>query len=906
MSLLDRLRPRWRHPDPQERRAAVKRLDDLATLRDLAAHDPDAAVRDAAAARATDVLVTTATSEGPVAACEAALAQLADEPHLAAVATRAAHAAIRAAALARVSNERLLRDVVRDADDRALREAALARVRDVSVLRSIAVGDVPADVALGALESIDDPTVLAAIAQHRGTPKVVRQRARELAPADAESHPVRLGEIRARQHELFVQLQTFAETWDCDGVAERIREASDEWQRLAHEVAPKEEVATRFAGALDEALGAVAAWERRRAETLHTESTQAARAVLAERVEALAADDDPRAVDDARAAWDALDPLPGPDGPALAARFRAACEGYQSRRAAWLAARAKLDALAEIVAEATRLSEAAEPPPARAWKAVAKRWTDHLPAGDASDAVASLRARFDAAAERVRARRRDSEQERARRQGQTLARLQTLCTRLDELVAAETFSMRAAGRELRAAEIALKDLGPLPPGESHDAWQERLGAARDRLHRRFREAEEAEGWRRFANAGVQEELIRRVEALLVAADMAAATQQLGEIQQEWERVATAPREQSADLWNRYRTARNKLRRRCDAYQTANLKRKQELCDAVALLGDSSDWNATADEMKRLQAEWKAIGPVPPRHAEALWHRFREPCNRFFARRKEHFGQIDTERAENATRKVALCEQAEALADSKDWEETATVLKRLQAKWKEIGPVPRADSEPLWQRFRSACDRFFDRRGRREELEREERVQAAETACTELEASVAALASETPPAPDDVGRLVDAAWTACHALDDEAGSDTRLLDERFRTACARLGETYPDALRGTRVDPEATRGRREKICTRLEALIDVALEQPRPLSLEEQALRLKEMLAAKTIGGTADPGEKRRQDATEEIGRLRAQWARLGPPLGEEGRAAAERFERACGRFDAGTPRSGSA
>jgi len=905
MSLLDRLRPRWRHPDPQVRRAAVKRLGDLPTLRDLTEHDPDATVRDAAAARATDLLVATAMSDGPVAACEAALAQLADETHLAAIATRAAHAGIRAAALARVSNERLLRDVVRDADDLALREAALARVRDASVLRSIAVGHVPADVALGALEGIDDPTVLTAIAQHRGTPKVVRQRARELAPADTEGHPVRVGEIRARQHALFVQLQTFAERWDCDGVAERIREASDEWQRLAHEVAPKAEVAARFAAAHDEALGAVAAWERRRAETLHAESTQAARAALAERVEALGPGDDPRAIDEARAAWDALDPLPGPDGQALAARFRAACDGHQARRAAWLARRATLDELEAIVAEATRLSEAAVLPSPRTWKAAAKRWTEHLPAGDASDDVATLVARFDAAGARVRARRQDSERERARRQGQSLARLETLCTRLDELVAAEAFSMRAAGRELRAAEVALQDLGPLPPGESHDAWTERLGTARDRLLRRFREAEEAEGWRRFANASVQEELIRRVEALLAAGDMAVATAHLGEIQQEWERVATAPREQSVGLWNRYRTARNKLRRRGDAYQTANLKRKQELCDAVALLGDSTDWNATADEMKRLQTEWKAIGPVPPRHAEALWHRFREPCNRFFARRKEHFGKIDTERAENATRKVALCEQAEALADSKDWEETATVLKRLQAKWKEIGPVPRADSEPLWLRFRSACDRFFDRRGRRDELEREERVQAAETACTELESSVAALATETPPAPDDIGRLVDAAWTACHALDDEAGSDTHSIDERFRTVCARLEATCPGALRDTRVDPEATRGRREKICARLEALIDVALEQPRPLSLEEQALRLKEMLAAKTIGGTADPGEKRRQDATEEIGRLRAQWARLGPPLGQDGRAAAERFERACERFDAGTRRSGS-
>jgi phage host-nuclease inhibitor protein Gam len=761
---------------------------------------------------------------------------------------------------------------------------------------------VPAEVALQALGRIDDPSVLASVAQHRGTPKAVRQRARELAPADELEAPhARAGEVRIRQHEIGVQLQTFADTWDCDGVGERIAEATQEWQRLAAEVAPIDDVAARFSAAHEAALGAVASWERRRAEVLHTETTHEARVALAQRIEVLGADDDPSVVEEARVAWNALDPLPDPDGQSLARRFHTACEAYESRRSAWHATRTRLQELEAIVADATRVADATEPPPTRTWKAVSKRWSTSVPADDTSEAVTELRARFDAAAERIRARRQESERVRENRQRQNLARLEALCSRLDAAATAEPFSLRTAGRELRTAEAAMKDLGPLPKGENRQTWTERLTAAHDQVLRRFREAEEAEGWRRFANAGVQEELIRRVEALQESGDLAAATKALGEIQREWERVATAPREQSADLWNRYRTARNALRRRCDAYQVENLKQKQALCDAVAPLADSTDWKATAEEVKRLQAKWKAIGPVPLRHTESLWRRFREPCDRFFERRKEHFGRIDAEREENAKRKVALCEQAEALAGSKDWEATAAVLKRLQSKWKEIGPVPRADSEPLWQRFRGACDHFFDRRSRSDELEREEQVEAAETACAVLESSVAALTPETSPAAEELGPLLDAAWTALHALDDDTGADTRAIDARFRTACERLAETRPDTLRGTRVDPDATRGRREKICARLEALVEVALEQPRPLSLEDQALRLKEMLAAKTIGGSADPDEKRRADAAAEIARLRTQWARLGPPLGEDGRTAAERFARACARFDAGPP-----
>jgi hypothetical protein len=86
-----------------------------------------------------------------------------------------------------------------------------------------------------------------------------------------------------------------------------------------------------------------------------------------------------------------------------------------------------------------------------------------------------------------------------------------------------------------------------------------------------------------------------------------------------------------------------------------------------------------------------------------------------------------------TAKLALCEQAEALADSTDWNATTTVMKRLQAEWKKSGPVPRAEGEALWQRFRTACDRFFERRSRRDELAQEGLLQQAGAICDQLDA-----------------------------------------------------------------------------------------------------------------------------------------------------------------------------
>ena len=119
-----------------------------------------------------------------------------------------------------------------------------------------------------------------------------------------------------------------------------------------------------------------------------------------------------------------------------------------------------------------------------------------------------------------------------------------------------------------------------------------------------------------------------------------------------------------------------------------------------------------------------------------------------------------------------------------------------------------------------------------------------------------------------------------------------LTERLYAACQLIATAQPECLRGTRLDPAATRPRREKLCVRLEKLVDVASESPRELSLQEMALALRERLATNTIGGKS---ESRAQDTTREVERISASWALLGPVLDDDARALAERFARARDR-----------
>jgi hypothetical protein len=251
--------------------------------------------------------------------------------------------------------------------------------------------------------------------------------------------------------------------------------------------------------------------------------------------------------------------------------------------------------------------------------------------------------------------------------------------------------------------------------------------------------------------------------------------------------------------------------------------------------------------------------------------------------------VDDERAENARRKTALCERAEALVESTEWDATAEALKQLQAEWKQTGSPPQAEAEALWRRFRTACDRFFDRRNRRHEIERDAVRQQGVTVCEALEALVATIEGGEAPGADEVGQQVDAAWAQWVHLALPT-RETQELRERIFAACVRIATGVPDCLRGTRLDPAVTRKRREKLVARLEGLVEPRRAAPAADSLQAMALALRDRLATNTIAGGAAAARPR--DVAEEVARIAAGWANTGPVVDDESHELAERYERA--------------
>jgi hypothetical protein len=206
----------------------------------------------------------------------------------------------------------------------------------------------------------------------------------------------------------------------------------------------------------------------------------------------------------------------------------------------------------------------------------------------------------------------------------------------------------------------------------------------------------------------------------------------------------------------------------------------------------------------------------------------------------------------------------------------------------VGPVKKSRSEVLWQRFRTACDLFFDRHKRKDEIGREKSQAEREALVSALEALVPT--AETV-APDGLGARVaeiNAAWRQAGPLPREQAAS----GERFTRALVALIAAFPDAFQGTDLDPAAARKRLEKLCAKVEALSPAA-DAPAK-SLAEQ---LKDALATNTMGGRGE-AEARKRAAVDEVRAAREALARLSPIPGPEGDALRERFEAAARRATA--------
>ena len=937
MSLFDRFRqPKWKHADPAVRLEAVNELGDDAqdVLRTLAREDADPAVRRRAAARVEDIgtlaavarsdmdegvraearklLIDLATDAGNEAEALEALAGLDDERDLAVIARTTDGEAVGLAALRRVSAPRLVGSVAGRAVDGGIRLAALALITDPAERLLVALNSEHKDVALSALESLTDREVLEQVA-NRARNKLVSRRARarlrEQQPSAVDA-PQPAGELSRER--LCEMVEGLATETRADAIQAPLDAAVDAWQQLVAGDDDASLLQTRFDAA---AAAARARFEQLRAEAaaLAAEADaraaqDARRAEVCQALEDYVGDDIEDAVTTAQAAWGALDAEGEPSSEAVNQRLLAAIARQRARLAARLADAERHAQLATVAGEAEQLAGVEVLADAhKRWADLLKRWTALAQDGVAVDPV--LVSRVKAAEGTIAARTAAAREEETASRAENLARALAACDRLEAVAAREGLPLKDADQALRDARSTAEQLGPLPSRDDQGAIVERLKKVQGRLMDVVRELRSADDWKRWANATVQQELCEKVEALADVEPLADVAKRLKDLRAQWKQASAGPRGAEGDaLWQRFKAAADAAQARVDGYyaqrsmeDAAVVQEKAQLAEQAEELAESTDWLKTADALKALQQRWNSLGHAPRgEQGKALNNRFRAACDRFFTRRKEDLaGRKDAWSANQAV-KENLIAQAEAIAETTDWPHGVERMKALQAEWKASGPVKRQKSEQLWQKFRAACDRFFERYKNRHALEFDSRRVSREQALTEFEALAAPAAEGDEPMDGATAlRQAEQAWQAWRSGPPLPREIVRPMQERFVTAAQTLLERYPEAFRASMFDAEVTRARMTQLVQQVEQLGNtsqapqVAVQAAPAAAL---ATMLKEALASNTIGGRVDD-QTRRRAAQETVRSARAAWSRLGPAADDDAAELERRFTAACRRFD---------
>ena len=216
-------------------------------------------------------------------------------------------------------------------------------------------------------------------------------------------------------------------------------------------------------------------------------------------------------------------------------------------------------------------------------------------------------------------------------------------------------------------------------------------------------------------------LCEQAEALVMEPSVVEAFHKLQKLHDEWRETGPVANEYKEALWERFKEASSRINKQHQAYfenikaeQLRNLDLKAELCAATEeLLAQPlslrKEWNKASDRLLEIQKTWKTIGFAPKKDNNRIYERFRAACDKFFEAKRAFYASLKTEMDHNLQLKTEICEAAESLSNSEEWKKTTDELIALQARWKEIGAVPRRYSDQIWKRFRTACDRFFERK-----------------------------------------------------------------------------------------------------------------------------------------------------------------------------------------------------
>ena len=292
-----------------------------------------------------------------------------------------------------------------------------------------------------------------------------------------------------------------------------------------------------------------------------------------------------------------------------------------------------------------------------------------------------------------------------------------LCEAAEKL--ADEADVVSAFHQLQKLHQEFRDTGPVAKELRDEIWA-RFKAASTTVNRRHQQHFEALKEVEQHNLDQKTVICEIIEAidykeLTNFASWESKTQEVIALQNKWKTIGFAPQKMNVKIFERFRKACDEFfRKKGEFFKTLkegmneNLEKKRALCEKAEALKDSTDWKATADELTKLQKEWKTIGPVAKKYSDAVWKRFISACDYFFEQKNKATSSQRSVEQENLEQKKAIIEKLNAIDDQMDTEEATQLVRDLMKEWNGIGHVPFKEKDRIYKQYHSQIDKLFER------------------------------------------------------------------------------------------------------------------------------------------------------------------------------------------------------
>ena len=292
-----------------------------------------------------------------------------------------------------------------------------------------------------------------------------------------------------------------------------------------------------------------------------------------------------------------------------------------------------------------------------------------------------------------------------------------LCEAAEKL--ADEADVVSAFHQLQKLHQEFRDTGPVAKELRDEIWA-RFKAASTTVNRRHQQHFEALKEVEQHNLDQKTVICEIIEAidykeLTSFASWESKTQEVIALQNKWKTIGFAPQKMNVKIFERFRKACDEFFRKKGEFfkslkegMNENLEKKRALCEKAEALKDSTDWKATADELTKLQKEWKTIGPVAKKYSDAVWKRFISACDYFFEQKNKATSSQRSVEQENLEKKKAIIEKLNAIDDQMDTEEATQLVRDLMKEWNGVGHVPFKEKDRIYKQYHSQVDKLFER------------------------------------------------------------------------------------------------------------------------------------------------------------------------------------------------------